>query len=288
MNRKLFLLLLALLAGAQFAFAQKKDLREIESKIENEGKALYRSEWASWYGSDIFIAKCKDKQPLSGGFISYETPNGRNNVFYTREESPKVLATISFGADFNKDNYQLDTTSRAFTPAERELYELKHAAQIRMTKDTTFKVYKNSALNPVPLIHNGVKKVYVLTGPQVNGVVLFGNDYLLDLDKNNNVTKVSKLHKSLIPAYFTNTTGDSTKNQAAAMHSHLPEYDEFMTVTDICTLMLYEKFTTWNQCMVISKDYISIWDCKKDSLLILTTEAWKKITNDHEQRTKKE
>lgn len=279
--------LLALLAAAQCAFAQTKDLRKIESQIESEGKALYKSEWASWYGTDIFVAQCKEKQPLSGGFISYETSTGRNNVFYTREETPKVLATISFGPDFNKDDYKLDTTGRAFTAAERELYELKHAAQIRMTKDTTFKVFKHTDLNPVPLIQNGVKKVYVLTGPQVNGVVLFGNDYLLDFDKDNNVTKISKLHKSLIPSYFTNTTGDSTKTQTAAMHSHLPEYDAFMTVTDICTLMLYEKFTTWKQCMVMSKDYVSVWDCTKNSLTILTTEAWKKIANDPHQYLEK-
>jgi hypothetical protein len=287
MNRKLLLSLLALLAAAQFAFAQKKDLNAIASRIEKEAKALYNSEWASWYGTDVFMAKCKDKQPIAGGFLSYETPTGRTNIFYSREEQPKVLVTISFGSDYNENNYTLDTATRAFNPAERDLYELKNAAQQRMVHDTTFKVLRNTNLNPVPIIQNGVKKVYVLTGPKVTGVVIFGNDYVLNFDKSNKVTEVKKLHKSFIPSYYAKPGSDTSKIQVSAMHSHLPEYDEFITVTDICTLMLYEKFTTWNNCMVISPNYVSLWDCKKNSLTILTTEAWKKIANDPHQYMEK-
>jgi len=68
------------------------------------------------------------------------------------------------------------------------------------------------------------------------------------------------------------------------MHSHLPETGDFITATDICTLMLYEKFTTWKTHYVISKNYVSIWDCKKDDLVILTMQAWKRIIDDQKQR----
>ncbi|AYL98445.1 hypothetical protein [Mucilaginibacter celer] len=287
MNR-IFFLLLVLLIPILHSFAQERDLNKIAGTIEKEAKTLYNSEWASWYGTDIFLEKCKDKQQAAGGFISYETPTGRNNVFYSRDESPRALITIAFGSDFNAANYTLDTTARALTPAERELYELKNAAQQCMVHDSTFKVFNNTNLNPVPIIQNGVKKVYVLTGPKVTGVVLFGNDYLINFDKDNKVTEVKKLHKSLIPSYYSKPGADSSKIQVSAMHSHLPEFDGFITVTDICTLMLYEKFTTWNQYMVVSKDFISLWDCKKNSLVILTTEAWKKIMDDQPERIKRE
>jgi hypothetical protein len=68
------------------------------------------------------------------------------------------------------------------------------------------------------------------------------------------------------------------------MHTHLPQSGDYITATDICTLMLYAKFTTWDQHYVISKNDVSIWDCKKNQLVILTMEAWKKIAADQEER----
>jgi len=47
-----------------------------------------------------------------------------------------------------------------------------------------------------------VKKVYVLTGPQQNGVVIFGNDYLLTFDKNNKLTLKKQLHRNIISIKF--------------------------------------------------------------------------------------
>jgi len=61
------------------------------------------------------------------------------------------------------------------------------------------------------------------------------------------------------------------------MHSHIPQTGEFITATDICTLMLYEKFAKWDQHLVIAEHYVSIWNCKTDELLILTKKAWNKI-----------
>jgi len=66
------------------------------------------------------------------------------------------------------------------------------------------------------------------------------------------------------------------------MHSHLPETGEFITATDVCTLMLYSQYTHWSQHYVLSKKYVSIWDCDKESLVVLTTEAWEKIADQQE------
>jgi hypothetical protein len=38
------------------------------------------------------------------------------------------------------------------------------------------------------------------------------------------------------------------------MHSHLPETGDFITPTDICTLMPYEKFANWKTHNVVSKN----------------------------------
>ena len=68
------------------------------------------------------------------------------------------------------------------------------------------------------------------------------------------------------------------------MHSHLPSTGEYITATDICTLMLYEKYPGWKQYYVISPSYVSIWSCEKDELVILTKKAWDSINEDQQKR----
>jgi len=274
--RKLFITLL-FFSFLSHSFAQERDLDKIADSISNEGKILYWSEWTSWYGTDIFTDKCKGRRAIAGGYISYDNGKGLTNIFFSKGADPVVLSTISFGYDFNPNNYKLDTINRKFTPLEGELYSIRQTAIAELSKDTIFKRYNHTSLNPVPIIEKDTKRVYILTGPDINGVVVFGNDYLIDFDKGNNIISKRKLHKGIIPVQYGKTSADSNKIVLASIHSHLPEFDEFITATDICTLRLYEKFTTWNQHIVISKDYVSIWDCEKDHLVIITREAWKKM-----------
>jgi hypothetical protein len=126
----------------------------------------------------------------------------------------------------------------------------------------------------IPIIINRHRRVYVLTGSHQNGVVLIGNDYLLNFDNDDEITSEEKLHKGLL---VLQTANNNNKTQIASVHSHLPQYSPFITATDICTVMLYKKYTTWNQAIVISANYVSIWDCNKQLLALMTKEAWQKI-----------
>jgi hypothetical protein len=266
------LFLLSIFADSVTSFGQ--NLSKIADSISNEGKILYKSEWASWYGSDIFTDKCKSKRAIAGGYISYDNGHGLTNIFFSKDADPIVLSTISFGYDFNSNNYKLDTINRKLTTLESELYSIRKTTIAELNKDTLFKYYNNTNLNPIPIIEENIKRVYVLTGPKVNGVVIFGNDYLINFDNNNKITGKKKLHKNIIPV---NYGKDSSKIVVASIHTHLPESGDFITATDICTLMLYENFTTWNQHIVMSKNYVSIWDCKRNSLVVITKEAWEKM-----------
>jgi hypothetical protein len=52
--------------------------------------------------------------------------------------------------------------------------------------------------------------------------------------------------------------------------------------------MLYEKFAGWEQYVVISPRYVSLWNCEKNTLLTLTREAWEKIySTDNERKLRK-
>jgi len=64
------------------------------------------------------------------------------------------------------------------------------------------------------------------------------------------------------------------------MHSHLPETGDFITATDICTLMLYGKFTGWKQHNVVSEKYLNSWNIKTNQLFIVTMDVVRKINED--------
>lgn len=275
--KKLSLLIICCIVF-KIATAQTPDLHAITDSIEAEGKTLYRSEAASWYGTDIFLEKCKGKTGRIGGYISYDSGSGMNNIFFSKDEVPVILATMSFPYDnINPANCKLDSTERKLTDTESLLCRMRTTAinTINANKDTLFKFYNNASINPVPIVITGEKRVYVLTGPKVNGVVLFGNDYLMRFDANDHLTGTVKLHKGLIPIN-TKPAADNSP-VVASIHTHLPEYSHYITATDICTLMLYEKQAGWGQHIVMGKDMVSIWDCKKDKLAIITLEAWNKI-----------
>ena len=262
--------LLALVFATLNCIAQSKTDKLTKPIIE-EGKKLYQSEMASWYGTDVFLAKYPDKEKI-GGYFSYSEKEKSKCVFFSKETSPKVIGTIIFDGSFDINKATTVLEERTFTANELDYYTLKKKKKKALEKDTVIKSYNNSKLNLIPLISNGEKKVYILTGPNVNGVVLLGNDYLLNFDKNNNFISRKALHKNLIPIQY-----KKDQTEVETMHNHKEETGDFITATDICTLMLYEKFTNWKNHIVLSKNYASIWNCTTDELKVITAEAFTKM-----------
>lgn len=248
--------------------------------IIEEGKRLYKSEMSSWHGTDLFLTKYQNRDNI-GGYFSYTQNNENINVFFSKSESPKIIGTIKFDDTFNLEKANIDLTERNLTKGENEIYVLRKKALNIIQNDTIFKTYQNTNLNLIPLIDKKENKVYVLTGPSVNGVVIFGNDYLLTFDKKNNLKSAKALHKNIIPIEYKN--GDEVDT---TIHSHLPETGDFITATDICTLMLYGKSTGWKQHHVISKNYLNIWNINTDNLFVMTVDAVKKINEDQQKRIK--
>ncbi len=251
--------------------------------IVAEGKRLYQSEMASWYGTDIFLERFKDEQENIGGYISYGDQDSARCVFYSKGLSPLAIATIIFDSTYDIKIARVDKSMRTLTPLETDLAMLRLKAKEVITSDTMFTIYNNTNFNIIPIISEEEKKVYVLTGPKNNGVVIFGNDYLIRFNKDNSLIDKKQLHRNIIPIEY-------GKQQEmivlVTMHSHRPETGDFITATDICTLMLYSKFANWKQHYVISENYVSIWNCLTNELTTITKEAWDRINKDLEKRKK--
>jgi hypothetical protein len=268
MYKKIFLLIAVVCMAS--ANAQSKE------EVLAQGWLLYHSERASWLGTDIFMAKFPEKRDKIGGYLSYTDAKTKTHkcIFFDRQEDPQVLGTISFDDSFVVEAADINTDDRKLTPEEKELYTIRQNAldEITANGDGLFKMYDNTNYNLIPQVVNGKKMVYVLTGPTNNGVVIFGNDYLITFDKKNKVKSKKKLHNNIMPVEFKDGF-----IQVSGMHSHNEETGELITATDICTLLLYGPYTGWDTYTVISKNKVSLWNCKKEELLVMTKEAWEKI-----------
>jgi len=261
-------------------FGQKNQEEQV-ARIVEEGKQLYKTEMASWYGTDLFLANYKNRENI-GGYFSYTENELAKCIFYSKAANPNVIGTISFDSTYSLDLAQTDLNERNFSKMENDLYEIRKRAveEMNTNQGGFFKFYQNTSPNIIPLINGSEKKVYILTGPKKNDVVIFGNDYLLTFDQNNNLVSKKQLHQNIIPISYSNVT----EGEVVEMHTHLPETGELITATDICTLMLYEKFANWTTHNVVSKKYLSIWNCQTDELVILPMKTVKKINKDQEKR----
>jgi hypothetical protein len=259
--------LLLFILAAIFSYAQN-DTKVIADSITAEGKKMYQSEMASWYGTDIFLEAYKDRENI-GGYLSYTDGDTARCIFFSKSAVPVVIGVISFDETYNVATAVTNYTERSLNETEKSLYAIrKKALDIINHGDTLFKHYNNTSYNLIPLISNGEKKVYVLTGPKKSGVVIFGNDYLLRFNEQNELVSKKPLHMNLISMTYGDKAKDGEKVVGGA-HTHLPETGEFMTATDICTLMLYAKFAKWEQHVVVSEHYINMWNCKTNQLVVI-------------------
>lgn len=272
--KKIFALIFVLLIH----FISAQNLQKIAEGITAEGIALYRSEMASWYGTDVFTANYPQRENISG-YFSYIDEGVPKCIFFSREN--KVIGAVAFPTNYDPKDAKLDLTERVFSEVEKNYFDLQQKTKARIASDTIFKKYDNTNFNIIPIITTTDKKVYIITGTNANNVVLFGNDYLIDFNKKNEITKVQPLHKSLISHKIVDEEVGKT---ISASHSHVLEDWLFITPSDICTLMLYQKFTEWENYTVISKKYTSLWNAKSNFLVILKTDVIKKINDDQRKR----
>lgn len=267
-----------------FGAAAQKDLTQIQKDILSEANALYHRETASWHATDILTTKYRDLLEKLGGYLSYQDGDEYATIFWDRDDQGLIILKISF-KDTSDPTSTTITQNVLASPEEKNLIGLRIAAKeiVNANADKFFKFYQRSSLNLIPIIEGNVRKVVILCGPSINGVVIFGNDYEMTFDQNNKLLSKKKLHSSLIDldTKSANTTGEKT-----TYHTHIKKYSPFITPTDICTLMLYAHLTDWKKHIVKSKKYVSTWNMETQTLVIMTTKELKEREKFIEKATK--
>jgi hypothetical protein len=271
--KKIILLLLFIFSGS-IAYSQNKKTE----KILEEGKLLFRLEKGSWYGTDDMLARFENKIDSIGGYLSYEDDESKiNTIFFSRYNSNNILVRYSFDSLPKVEPIKIDTLNNVASELEKSLILIREDAKERASKNENkfFMFYDKTAMNFIPVINGEERNVFVLTGPQVGGVVLIGNDYKLSYDKNNKLDKKMKVHNTLLE--FPYNSGGKENPTVRTFHSHV--VTEYISSTDICTLLLYKNYVEWKQHIVMSKKEVSIFDLEKESLFTMKRKAWEKISD---------
>jgi len=246
--------------------------------ILEEGKLLYRIEKGSWYGTDDMLSRFLSKKDSIGGYVSYEGSDKYiYTVFYSRFNPENILVRYQFDNIPKPEPISIDTLNRTSTQLEKDLISISQDARKKAyeNEDNFFTFYENTSLNFLPLINNNEKRVFVLTGPQETGIVIIGNDYILNYDKKNNFKSKSKIHNSILQFPYKSENGE--KPIESTFHSHI--IDNYISSTDICTFLLYRDFVEWKQHIVISEKEVSIFNLENESLFTMKRKDWEKINN---------
>ena len=204
-------------------------------KILSEGKLLFRLEKGSWYGSDDMLERFKTKKDSVGGYLSYEASDSKiKTIFFSRYNSEKVLIRYEFDSLPQPKPITIDTINHTATKLEKNLIAIRQDAKDKAYSlvDNFFSFYEKTSFNFIPVIKDHERNVFILTGPQVSGFVLIGNDYKLTYNKKNEFVKKEKIHNSILQ--FPYTSKDKENPTVSSMHSHI--LTKYISSTDICTL----------------------------------------------------
>ena len=270
---KTSIIVICLLCVSQMIAAQSPELMKKQASIVEEAYSLYYPEKAAWIATDLlvskYISKVGDPKNIAG-YIAYAKGAKVHCFFYDRTAANNLLIEFIFTKDFEQDKIDVLEGSRKPNKTEKDLIDLRHKTLAIVSQDTFFKQYERTNFNIVPIVEKGSKKVYIMTGSQIDGVIIFGNDYLLTFDKKNKLQEKKAIHLGIHPVEY---GGEAA--EAESSHIHYADEDPHATATDLCLLLLYQDLTNWKQHSVISKDYLSMWNCQKKSLLIVPTKNMK-------------
>lgn len=251
------------------AFAQEKIQDEVKTVV-SEGKIIFKLEMANRLGQKIFKAKYKGKKAIEG-FVSYTEADHIRLVFYSGGKESKVLGGVLFDESFDVDKSVVEIMEREMNDQEMQLIKLRKSTLVFINDASAFSLPENATFSVIPMVENKSNKVYVMTVSTKDGVVMFGNDYVLSFDEKFNLVEKNSFHKNQASVTFDKNAG--TANDNGSNHMHVAEKGEMVSSTDIATLMLYEKDTKWSQHTFISEHYMFFWNYATHDLQVIPKAA---------------
>lgn len=245
----------------------------IRDSILAEGYFLFSLERASWIGTDLARELVSSRFPTIKGYLSYPDNDLVSCIFWTRDDT-LVSFKASFDSTFDINSCIVDTVLRPPSLIELKLIRMRENALNLINADTSgfFKMYHNTTLNLIPIAFSNDHRVVVITGATVSGFMPIGNDYIMWYDSIGTFLSQERLHYSLIAKPLEPKPGKDGESVFATYHSHTIQ--DFITSTDVCTILLYQNDATWSQHYVVGKSFVSLWNKNTSDFIILTKDAF--------------
>ena len=213
------------------------ELATINDSILQEGLRLYTYEKLSWMASDLLAEHASVDLSSIRGSAAQLDGNSKLTHFYCRKDSVVFSCTL----DLNDFSLSWDNTVRPMTEDDKDAVHFRSEMINRIIETYGDSIYtiQDGSIN-IDLIWLSTDKLraYLLQGTTLNGVIPFGNDYYVDIDRDGNLIEFHRFHHSYIPIDI-RQTGEDT-HAVEVIHSHTVD-NPFFTPTDICNALLYAR-----------------------------------------------
>lgn len=243
------------------------DLEFIADSILKEATKIYRLEKAAWVSTDDLLEKNRKKYFKNeiDGYLSYKSGDTIKCIYWgDTEDKLFIKKTYNFNNSDNLEEYSQLEKER--TPTEKELKLIMVRNNLINDINNNNKIYYKpygSEYNIIITEKEDGYRAYIIIGFKKKHIVPIGNDYCIEFDKNGEIVKRKRLHKSFIETPYKYFHGNKLES---VLHTHLKD-SQYITATDICNVMLYSEYIGWEKMEVIT-EYISTYNVKDKTLSI--------------------
>jgi hypothetical protein len=259
----------------QTTFAQDK-FEDVKKKILDEGFLLYKLRKAETNSIEK-IGKPKDYENC----VTYFNKDSLVTLFYTKKDSNE--------ADFEINQIVIhDTTLGVKFITQRQLLKKPNQSELELI---SLKDHHKQSKYPLDFSPEDIGRyvilykkenyylIYCMKFDHNENVLPLGGDYCFKKiysDKYYNLPDL--FHRNYIPIDMSSTL---TVGAVASMHNHLGSTSNYITPTDICTLLLYKDKNPFKEHLVISRRHISKFNTEDMSLIIMKKKEYNKKYNDN-------
>lgn len=255
----------------------KVEFQRIADSILAEGVELYGYEKISWMTSDSASVYCKNMSDV-GRYYVYKDGSAYT-CFFTDRKAENVVFCGKGKIEELASNLQWSNMVRPLTDEEKEVIQEQSTCLEKLSVAYGDSIYNmtsaNGSLNVDIIKNKSGYRMYILQGTTNMGVIPFGNDYILDFDKDFNITSFKRCHKSYLAIPV------EAGKVESSIHSHTPD-NPYMTVTDVCTSLLYgrdlygiQSFTVYSTHF--TGGFMIVFDTNSMAIVGLDSEFIKKV-----------
>ncbi len=243
------------------AFGQ--DLEQLSNKILAEGIELYRNEKASWISTDSVPEADRE---LVNGYFSYS--DGKNYFsIYVDKTDKSAVYKFTFSPVGNLE-IELIQTEKNIPLSESEINILSVRKKAVGLSSMWYQQFGYTQIvNPNIIIYRTEPEfiVYAIPGAKQHGLLPIGGDLRMTFKPDGELNRIDPIHNNLIPL---NT--DTPEETAYMAHEHRGKRlaKEYMTSTDVCTLLLYRQFLKEEKHLSVHKKFISEFYYNEPRLVI--------------------